>query len=206
MSLILRNYLASAPRTGPAVARAHRTLKPPAAEIEAAALTPATDRHEFTLRPEDVANDRETPAVAADAAGHVVLAWAAQSGDDERTIYLARSADGGKTFDPPAPFRKVPIYRFTSQGKGKAMAYSTHVLPRLAVVTDRLYLGWVEAVGGGPEVAFYLARSADGGKTFSGPVRAHGKDASKPGFTTLTAARDGALLQRITFAWHPIWR
>ena len=31
-----------------------------------------------------------------------------QSGDAERTLYLARSPDGGKTFEPPAPFRKVP--------------------------------------------------------------------------------------------------
>jgi hypothetical protein len=187
-------WLASAPRTGPAVARAHQALKPSAADPAAPTLAPAPDRREFPLRLEDVANDRETPAVAADAEGHVVLAWAAQSGDAERTIYLARSADGGKTFDPPAPFRKVPIYRFTSQGKGKAMAFSTHVLPRLAAATDGLYLGWVEAVGGGPEVAFYLARSTDGGRTFSDPVRAHGQDASKPGFTTLTATPDGALL------------
>jgi hypothetical protein len=151
-------------------------------------------RHEFLLSPEDVANDRETPALAIDAAGRVVLAWAAQSGDNERTIYLARSSDGGKTFDQPAAFRKVPIYRFTSQGKGKAMAFSTHVLPRLAAAPDALCLGWVEAINGGPEVAYYVARSVDGGKTFSELVRVHGKDASKPGFTTLAVASDGAML------------
>ena len=34
-------------------------------------------------------------------------------------------------FYPPAPFRKVPIYRYASQSKGKstAMSFSTHVLP-----------------------------------------------------------------------------
>jgi hypothetical protein len=187
-------WLASAARTGPAVAHTHQTLKPAAADAAAPALDPGADRREFPLRQEDVANDRETPALAVNAAGRVLLAWAAQSGDAERTIYLARSADGGRTFDPPAPFRKVPIYKFTSQGKGRAMAFSTHVLPRLVAAPDGLYLGWVEAIRGGPEVAYYVARTGDGGKTFTEPVRAHSKGASRPGFTALSPDSDGTLL------------
>ncbi len=72
--------------------------------------------------------------------------------------------------------------------------YSTHVLPRLVAAPDGIYLGWVEAIKGGPEVAYYLARTGDGGRTFSEPIRTHGKDAGKPGFTALSVAPDGSLL------------
>jgi hypothetical protein len=152
--------------------------------------------HEFALGPEDVANDRETPAVAALSRGRVVVAWADQTSDDVRTLCLARSDDGGRTFEAPVRWRQVPIYRYTSGGKGnrEPTQYSTHVLPRLVSLGDELYLGWVEAKNGGPEVLYYVARSTDGGRTFSEPVPVHGKDASRPGFTTLAAASDGALL------------
>lgn len=177
-------------QTRAALAVATEAPGPPRATAGAA-------RHEFALRPEDIANDRETAALAVDAEGRVVLAWAAQTAELERTLYLARSGDGGKTFSEPTPFRKIPIYRFTSQGKGKSgggMTFSTHVLPRLAATGDGLYLGWVEAIDGGPKVNYYVARSADGGKTFSEPFAVHGGDAKKPGFTTLSAAPDGTLL------------
>jgi hypothetical protein len=162
----------------------HSVKKPPA--------SPA--RKEFELGTDDVANDRETPALAVDARGHVVLAWAKQSGANERTIYLARSADGGRTFDMPAPFRKVPIYKYTSKGKNGAVTYSTHVLPRLVATGDGIDLGWVEASKEGPPVHYYVARSVDGGKTFGEPISAHSDSAVKPGFTTLSASPDGTLL------------
>jgi len=173
----------------------HEVKKPPASESLAVVPRPEAGptRTEFRLKNEDASNDRETPAVAVDAEGRVVLAWASQSGKSERTIYLAHSSDGGKTFDSPAPFRKVPIYSFMSQGK-KAMAFSTHVLPRLVATGDGIYLAWVESIQGGPEVVEYVARSGDGGKTFAEPMRVHGPKASRPGFTTLSAAPDGTLL------------
>src|SRR4051812_32554876 len=86
---------------------------------------PATDARgtvavvqRFALRPEDVSADRETPAVAVAPDGTVVLAWASQTGAAERTLYLARSTDGGTTFGVPDAWRRVPIYRFTSDGGG----------------------------------------------------------------------------------------
>jgi hypothetical protein len=180
-------WLASAPSPEPAASHSHEVVKPATVAID-------SGRHEFPLRPEDVAEDRETPAVAVDADGRVLVAWAAVSGENERTIHLARSVDGGKTFDQPSPFRKVQIYRYTSRGKDKAMAYSTHALPRLTAVGDAFQLGWVEAIDGGPEVHYYVVTSTDGGKTFSQPESVHGKDASRPGFTALAASFDGSLM------------
>jgi hypothetical protein len=152
----------------------------------------------FALRPGDLSADRETPAVAVAPDGTVVLAWASQEkdGDNVRTLYVTRSTDGGATFDTPAAWRSVPIYRYTSDNpaRERKMAFSTHVLPRLAATRDSVALGWVEAIDGGPTVQFLVARSHDGGKTFAAPVAAHGENASRPGFTTLTADADGGLV------------
>ena len=89
----------------------------------------------------------------------------------------------------------VPIYRYTSgnPARERKMAFSTHVLPRLAATSDSLALGWVEAIDGGPTVQFLVARSHDGGKTFAPPVPVHSANASRPGFTTLTADAGGGL-------------
>lgn len=153
----------------------------------------ADAEHRFPLRPEDVHADRETPAVAVGAAGHVLVAWASQSGPLERTLYLARSTDGGTRFETPVAWRKVPIYRYQSKSPKKAMTYSTHVLPRLTADRDGFWLGWVEAENGGPTVRYLVAHSTDGGSSFGEPVAVHGDKAVKPGFTTLALGADGAL-------------
>jgi hypothetical protein len=158
--------------------------------------TPAPPlRREFPLRPDDVKADRETPAIAVDARGRVLLAFASQTGDLERTIHLARSSDGGQTFSEPKPWRKVPIYKYASKSSDTkpAMTYSTHVLPRLAASGDELVLGWVEAIDGGPRVVYYVARSFDGGATFADPVAVHGESTTRPGFTALAAGPSGEL-------------
>jgi hypothetical protein len=189
-------WLAFSPLQKPSIGEPDRAVSP----AEAARAEPPTTvgpvRHEFFLSQEDIANDRETPAVAADDLGHVLLAWAAQSGESERTLYLARSTDGGKSFLAPVPWRKVPIYRYSSAAKGQreAMSYSTHVLPRLVSTRGEIVLGWVEAIDGGPAVAYFIARSTDGGQSFGEPAKIHGGDASRPGFTTLSVAPDGSLL------------
>ncbi len=155
---------------------------------------PEQARKEFPLRPSDVQADRETPAVAVDAKGRVLLAYASQTGELERTLTLVRSLDGGKTFGNPVEWRKVPIYKYASKSRDKEVTYSTHVLPRLASWGDSIYLGWVEAIDGGPGVAYYVATSNDGGLTFSEPIRAHGAEAVKPGFTGLAVALDGSVV------------
>lgn len=155
---------------------------------------PEPTRKEFPLRPLDVQADRETPAVAVDARGRVLLAWASQTGDLERTLTLARSSDGGKTFADPVEWRRVPIYRYASKSKGKEVTYSTHVLPRLAASGDAIHLGWVEAIKGGPAVSYFVATSTDGGQTFSEPIAAQSPESVKPGFTGLAVAPDGSVL------------
>ena len=146
----------------------------------------------FALTAADVPLDRETPAVAADAKGRVLVAWASQTAALEHTIFLARSADGGTTFDEPSAFRKVPIYRYKATRKGQEVTYSTSAETRLAVAGEAVYLGWTEAVDGGPKVVYYVARSDDGGRTFAKPAAVPGGEGAKPGFTDLSAGPDGA--------------
>ena len=68
-------WLASAPRQQVEASHVHDDVKPPAAATN-------SDRHEFPLRAEDVAEDRETPAIAVDSDGRVLVAWAAVSGEN----------------------------------------------------------------------------------------------------------------------------
>jgi hypothetical protein len=185
----------------------HATRGEPDPEINQTALEPPSEtgrdtsavdsaRQDFLLLPADVTADRETPALAVDSEGRVLLAWASQTGDSERTLYLARSSDDGASFERPAPWRRVPIYRYTSEGRAEksAMTYSTHVLPRLATTGSEINLGWVEAIDGGPKVIYYVVRSRDGGRTFSQPMPVHGANSVRPGFTTLAASPDGTVV------------
>lgn len=162
---------------------------------EPAALADVT--HTFELLPADVQCDRETPALCVDPEGRLTLAWSSQTGELERTLWLTRSLDGGVTFEAPVAFRKVPIHRHVRKMDGKERAFTSNVLPRLATHQSVVYLGWVEAVQGGPRVDYLLARSHDGGKTFDQPVTVHSDAASRPGYTAL--AVDGAGV--VTCAW-----
>ncbi len=107
--------------------------------------------HRFRLSPTDMKLDRETPSVAVDDQGRVLAAWASQASETERTLWLARSEDGGKTFAGPVAFRKVPVHRYVSRMKGKEVTRSSSVAPRWRPGESRYsWPGrkpWTEALG-----------------------------------------------------------
>jgi len=189
-----------------------KTAPPPPPGPAIVQATPVTELR-FPLSPADVPLDREYPTVVADPkTSTIVAAWAAatrpDSGNTSRTLWLTRSTDGGKTFDSPKAWREVPVYAFTSGGGSKPgddkskpartpMQFSTHLLPRLVMAGDRMVLGWVEAVNGGPKAAFCVAESTDGGLTFSQPRAIGGEQATRPGFISLASDDQG----RILAAW-----
>jgi hypothetical protein len=131
------------------------------------------------------------PAIAVDAKNRVLVAWTTET-ETERTIFLAHSSDGGVSFEAPAAFRKMPVLRYTAKSKGKEVVRTSHVAPRLAVHGETFVLGWTEPTAK-DKVEFLVARSTDGGKTFAETVPAQGVDASRPGYTSLTAGPDGTL-------------
>lgn len=148
--------------------------------------------HHFPLLTADLNCDRETPAIAIDERGGIFLAWASQTAELERTLWLTQSSDGGTTFAPPVAFRKVGIHRNVRKMNGKERVFTSNVLPRLLAHRSGLYLGWVEAHG--DRVEFLLAQSMDGGKTFSEPSAVHSAEAGRPGYTALAMDGGGAIV------------
>ena len=100
--------------------------------------TPVAVVQRFALRPGDVSADRETPAIAIAPDRTIVLAWASQAnaGDTVRTLYLARSTDGGTTFDNPVAWRSVPIYRYSSGNPARSPERKMTVLDACAAPPD----------------------------------------------------------------------
>ena len=74
----------------------------------------AEERHCFALTAADVKLDRERPSLAV-SGDSVVLAWASQTSEQEYTLFLARSADRGKTFADPTPFQKFAAFQVKSR-------------------------------------------------------------------------------------------
>src|SRR3954468_6406942 len=113
----------------------------------AAPLVEASQRFALTVADEKL--DRERPGLAVDGQGRALLAWSSQTDADEYTLFLARSEDGGTTFDRPSAFRKIPIRRHRSAMRGREVVRPSVVLPRLAISGGTFVLGWTEPSGPG---------------------------------------------------------
>lgn len=150
----------------------------------------------FELAPLDVKDQLEAPAIAVSPGGQVLVAYASQTGKEERTLRIARSTDG-ITFDAPRELRKTKIYQSVSQHDGKEVKRPIRLLPQLAVGGGKVYLGWVEPNEDNTTVIYYIAESSDDGETFSEPIRVHESDGAKPAFTSLAADPQG----NVVAAW-----
>lgn len=173
------------------LASGRQSAVPPDNSRPAAPLTEAVV-HRFPLTAADLKAHQEKPAVAIDGKGRAVVAWATETGDRVRSLMLARSTDGGVTLTEPTAFRPVPVLNFTGMMKGKEVTRVSSVAPRLAAHADTIVLGWTEHRGKG-KVEFLVAKSTDGGATFTEPVTAHTPAAVRPTFTALTVGLDGTV-------------
>jgi hypothetical protein len=104
-------------------------------------------------------------------------------GNDPQTLWLAHSGDGGTTLSAPARVADHLVFQ-----------------PRLAVGADRtVYLTWLQGseVGNltlvGPPAPVVLARSSDGGTTFSAPVPVSDTSRTLVGAASPVIGRDGSL-------------
>ncbi len=92
--------------------------------------------------------------LVADARGAIYAAWTEYEG----TLWLRKSADGGRSFSPPL--------RINDESSGPARG------PALAAGADGLiYLAW--AAGEDPNADIHLAVSDDGGRSFGSPRVVH---------------------------------
>ena len=130
-----------------------------------------------TVVPEkDLAGARQ-PQAAVDPSGKVYVVFGVGN-----AVYCAASRDGGKSYDPPA---KV--------GDAGVLALGMRRGPRVAA-TDKAVV--VTAIGGkegkGRDGDVLAWRSADGGKTWQGPVKVNTVEAAaREGLHGLAASPDG---------------
>jgi hypothetical protein len=132
-------------------------------------------------------------------------------------IMLARSADHGASWSPP---ELVALEANVDPGAaGSGGIRSGAVVPAFAsdAAGHTLYVAWTDVVpsGQGGKVGIFLSRSADGGRTWSPPVRVNGEagvDAFRP---ALAVSATGAVAvsyydRRVTSAapglWTTAWR
>ena len=101
------------------------------------------------------------PTVATDGRGTWVAAWQAWGGRDARDVLVAVSEDDGRTFDPPVRIR----------GPGREVVSSA---PQIATDGRGVWIVTWTSQGGDAQIDYdvFLARSVDGGRTWSSPVPA----------------------------------
>jgi hypothetical protein len=162
--------------------------------IAAAPLPVSSVVCQLPLSELDIKETLESPALAATKTS-VLLAYASQTSADERTIFLARSTNGGASFDGPNAFRKTKIFTAVSQSKeGKEIKRPIRALPQLAASEDKMFLGWIEPNAENTTVFYYVAESADGGLNWSEPLRVHESDGARPNFIGLACDAQGNLV------------
>jgi len=149
--------------------------------------------HRFPLTAADVKENMETATIAVTDDGAVHVAWASRVEPEKWQVFLASATDLGESFGAPRVVAESAVHRVTSQSRGKTITREVRMMPRLVSRGSELLLGWVEAVDENSAVKYFIARSADGGKTFAPPVVASTSDGARPTYTSLAASADGRL-------------
>lgn len=101
---------------------------------------------------------------------------------ERKPVFVVRSPDGGATFGAPEPVVEVGPSVWPHLRREFVFAYSVPVVVADrspgSPFRDRLYVVWDEIREGASQI--YLASSADGGRTWSDPVRVN-DNAPEPG-------------------------
>lgn len=121
----------------------------------------------------------QQPQAAVDARGVIHVVYGVGN-----TIRYCRSTDRGKSFSAPSKLRTLGV---VSLGMRRG--------PRIAVVDDQVC---VTVIGGpqghGKDGDVLACRSADGGKTWQGPIRVNdAPNAAREGLHSMAAGSDGVL-------------
>ncbi len=154
----------------------------------------STVLHRFPLTALDAKDTIEAPDLAVASNGRVFITWASKTGDTERTVFLTRTTDDGRAFDPPKIVSKGSIYKTTPKGNSKTGGYERRATPHVAVDGDTLHLAWSEGLSNGSGMRMIHTTSIDAGTTFGPLQQVHRGDGAKPTFTAMTIGSHGALV------------
>ncbi len=125
-----------------------------------------------------------TPSIAADGL-RVAVAWSAREASGSTDIYVATSADGGRTFRDPVRVNDEPA---TARAGGE-------MPPRVVFAGKSIEVLWVSRGAG---TTIRMARSGDGGRTFEASRELQQRGAAGDrGWPALTADAKGTL--------HAVW-
>lgn len=108
-----------------------------------------------------VANPAKDPQLGSDLLGRLYVLYVVPI-NEGRGVYLIKSSDGGNSWDAP-----LRLYDAVSEGWPKVSD------PALTVSPDgKLIAAWVQrSLADDKPLGLYIARSADGGETWSNPVK-----------------------------------
>lgn len=177
----------------------HADALPPSApardespQTQASPASPASAARRFPLASLDVRDQHQSPLLASDGAARVWAVWESQSAEDERTLFLARSTDGGRTFESPQAVRRAPIHRWDAPMRGRTVKRESRMWPRVAYAGETLYVSWVEPQADDPaRHTFFYAASVDGGNVFAEPIPLSTADAVRPTFASFAVSAQG---------------
>ncbi|MCA9153761.1 MAG: exo-alpha-sialidase [Planctomycetales bacterium] len=152
----------------------------------------------FDLTRLDFRDQIQAPQIATDGADRVWLAWDSRTGDEEHTLFLSTSVDGGRGFDSPRAIRTASVYRWEVMVRGQPGKRESRLWPQIAWQAGRLLVSWVEPLPDNlATLRLYVSESEDGGATFGEPRVLSSTDAVRPTFVAFHSHADG----RIAASW-----
>ena len=147
----------------------------------------------FPLTNFDLKDTIEKPTIAMNDSGKIFLAWASQTSEVEKKLFLAASEDEGKSFQPAKEITRSNIFRSISQSKNKMVSREIRMTPHLAFEDGSLFLAWTESLPDNQSVRMVVSISQDGGNSFGAPLVVHQGDKARATFTSLSVGMDKSI-------------
>jgi hypothetical protein len=147
----------------------------------------------FALTPQDIKNQLLAPELCCDSRGRIYLVYSSQTGEAERTLFLARSDNAGRTFDAPRALARSGIYKAVSKMKGKTITRELKMSPHVVCGGEAVHVAWTETLPGDTGVRMVVSTSTDRGETFVPSQSAHKGTGARPTFTALATTPAGLL-------------
>jgi mono/diheme cytochrome c family protein len=154
----------------------------------------------------DAADMIEAPSIVVDARGTLHVAWVSETAAGERTVFVA-AAPAGEPLGKPRVIARTGIFvaESTMGGRGgpprtvrRPLRTMPHVVRLPAGGGESLVVVFTAAAAdNAASVRPCIARSDDGGRSFSEPAPLDGATAVRPTFTGCGTGADGRLL----FSW-----